>query len=97
MPRQHVSDQIDGPLLEGLAHKRVIGVRTGGASNFPRLLPRQVSLVHQETHQLRHRQRRMRVVHLDGDPIGKRGEILMLFQIPANHIADRAGDQKVLL
>ena len=97
VPRQYVRQQIHRPSLQSLAHQGVIGVGAGRAGDLPGLVPRQVLFVHQRAHQFDDRECGVRIVHLHRNLIGEIGDIRVLFQVPAEHVANRAGHQKILL
>ncbi len=63
----------------------------------PGVLPRQVVVVDERAHQLDDRQRRVRVVHLDGRLRGKLLERVVPFAIALHDVAHGAGDEEVLL
>ena len=68
---QQPGDQVQGPLLEGLGHEGVVGVGEGTDGQVPGMVPGQVVDVHQQAHQLRHGQRGVGVVELDGHQVGE--------------------------
>ena len=97
MARQHVLQQIDGPLLERLGHERVIGVSAGGIGDLPGAIPVEIVLVHQHAHQLGDGEGRVRVIELDGDLVRKLIEAGVVALIDADDVAHGTGDQKILL
>ena len=97
VPRQRFAEERHGPLLEGLRQKRVVRVAAGLPGNRPGLIPVHRVLVHEETHQLGHRDGRVRVVQLDG-PV--RAEICqgpLLRQVETDHVLQRARHEEMLL
>ncbi len=63
--RQKLGEQLDGPLLQGLSHDGMVGVSAGLDGDVPSLIPLQVVVVHEDTHQLGHSHSRVGVVHLE--------------------------------
>ena len=63
----------------------------------PGLIPSEVRVVEQNPHQLGDRQRRVRVVELDGDFFGKRVPIGVAAPEAPHEIGQRAGHQKIFL
>ena len=65
VPRQQVLEQRHGPGLEGFRQQCMIRVVQRRGGNLPGVCPRKVMLIHQDAHQLRNRDRGMRIVELD--------------------------------
>ena len=59
------------PALQRLGQERVVGVREAPLRELERLLERQPVVVDEEPHELRDRERRVRVVQLDRDLVGE--------------------------
>src|SRR5438045_6079641 len=60
--RKEGSEEIDAPFLQRLGQESVIGVGKGGAGYIPSCVPFELILIHQQSHQLRDGNRRVRVV-----------------------------------
>ena len=65
--RQQALHHVFRPLFERFRHDGVVGVRHCAADNLLRFVPAQAFFVHQQAHQFRNRQTRMRVVDVDDD------------------------------
>ena len=65
--RQQALHHVFRPLFERFRHDGVVGVRHRTAYNLLRFVPAQAFFVHQQAHQFRNRQTRMRVVDVDDD------------------------------
>ena len=72
MAREQQLEPRQWPLLQRLGQERVIRVGERPSGEIPGLVPAEVRLVEQNSHQLGDGQRRVRVVELDGDLAGKR-------------------------
>src|SRR4029453_11303918 len=72
MARQQYLEPRQGPLLQRLGQERVIRVGERLSGEIPGLVPAEVRLVEQDSHQLGDGQRWVRVVELDGDLARKR-------------------------
>ena len=97
MPRQQRAEKIDRPLLQRLGHQGVIRVGKGRARHRPRFLPAKRVLIHEQPHQLRDGDRRMRVVELHG-PLFVEGRGRPAEQrVDAQHVLERATREKELL
>ena len=95
--RQYPTKQLYRPLLQRLRQQRVVGVGKRPAREVPRRTPIQAVLVDQQAHQLRYRQRRMRVVHLDRVLVCEAFDAHVGLKQDADHVPQRAGHQEVLL
>src|SRR5208337_4112541 len=65
LPWQQIFEPCHRPLLEGLGQQCVVGVCQGVLCDTPGVVPPKLFLVNQDSHQLRHGQSRVRVVHLN--------------------------------
>src|SRR5262245_24487765 len=65
MARDQYLEQLDGPLLQGLGKKSMVGVSESALSQVPGLLPSELPLVEQYAHQFRNRDCGVSVVELD--------------------------------
>ena len=97
VPRQQALHEADAPVLEGLRQHGVVRVAGAGARDGPRLIPVEHLAVEQDAHELRHHQRRVRVVQLDEDALRQAGEGQAVGPEAAQDVLDRAGDEEVLL
>jgi hypothetical protein len=61
------------------------------------VVPSEMRLVEQDAHQLRHGERGMGVVELNGGLFRQRVPVAVPLAEPANNVGDRAGDQEILL
>ena len=95
--RQQHLEPGDRPFLQRFGQQRVVGVRQRPLREVPGLVPAEMRFVEQDAHQLRHRHRRMRIVELDRDLLGKRAPIGVAAPEAPHEIGQRAGDQKILL
>ena len=97
MPRQEGGKQRQVPLLQRFREQGVIGVGQAAAGDAPGGIPWEVLLVNQQPHELRHGNRRMGVIHLNGPMLRKflQGD-LPLFE-RSQHVLKRAAYEEVLL
>ena len=97
-PRQQLAEQVQRPDLERLRQQRVVGVGHGAGGDVPGLLPGQIVLVDQQTHQFRDRHGRMRVVQLEAVLGLELAEIAPVASHPAlQHVLQAGGDEEILL
>src|SRR5215831_3123628 len=96
-PRQQLAEQRQPPGFERFGQQGMVGVRQGAAGDIPGLLPRQRAFIHQQPHELRYRDCRMRVVHLHRKHVRQGGQGCPFEVQQAQHVLQRAGDEKVLL
>ncbi len=94
---KELGEEVDGPFLECFRHDGVVGVGCALGGHFPRLVPGQFVLVHEQTHQFRNSQGRMRVVHLEDDLLVELFDIVMGLQILLDHGLQGSRDEEVLL
>ena len=85
------------PLLERLLEDGVVGVAGGAAGEVPRLVPAKPLEVDELAHQLGHHQRWVGVVELDEHLVRQRRPVLVGPAEAAQDVAERAGDEEVLL
>ena len=97
VPRQQRLEPGERPFLERLGQQRVIGVRERPPREVPRLIPAEVRLVEQDPEQLGDGNRRVRIVELDGRPLGEQAPLRVAAAESPDEIGQRAGDEKVLL
>ena len=97
MPREQRAEEIDRPLLQRLGEQRVIRVGERRARHRPRFVPAERVLVHEQSHQLRDGDRRVRVVELHR-PLFVEGRGRAAEQrVDAQHVLERAAREKELL
>ena len=75
----------------------MVRVAAGPLRDRPRLVPVQRVVVHEKAHQLGDRDRRMRVVELNGPVLRELVEPLAPHQVQPDHVLQRAGDEEILL
>ena len=80
-PRQLLAEQIDLPVLERLGHNRMVRVGKALARDVPGLVPAHFILVDEQPHQLRHTERRVRVVNMHSHFISKICERAVLLAV----------------
>src|SRR5579863_3456775 len=85
------------PPFEGLGQQRVVRVRQRSLCEIPCLFPFQTGLIQQNPQQLRDRDCRVRIVHLDGGLFGKDAPIGVTATKAPYEISQRAGYKKILL
>ena len=95
--RQQHLEPLERPFFEGFGQKRVVRVRQRPLGQVPGLVPSEVRVVEQDSHQLGDGDRRMGIVELDGGPFGKRAPVGVAAAESSDQIRQRAGDEKVLL
>ena len=97
MTRQDLAEKADAPFLQRLGQKGVISVCEGARDDGPCFVPRQAVFVDEEALQFGNAHRRVGVVQLNGNLVGKLGPIGVVFLKAADDVAQRAGGEKVLL
>ena len=97
MPREQRAEEIDRPLLQRLGEQRVIRVGESRARHGPRFFPAERVLIHEQAHQLRDRDRGMRVVELHGPFFMERRGRAAEQRVDAQHVLKRATGEKELL
>jgi hypothetical protein len=97
MPRQHLLEPGDRPLLQRLGQQRVVGVGERALGQVPGDVPAEPLVIDQDAHQLGHRQSGVRVVHLDRRLLRQRREVGVEAAEAAHQVAQRAGDQEIFL
>src|SRR5262245_734606 len=97
MARQEQLERRDGPLFESLGQQRVVGVCQCSLSEVPSLIPSEMRLVEQDSHQLGDGNGRMGIVELNGYLFGKLVPAGIRASISPDQIGQRARDEKVLL
>src|SRR6266849_465744 len=97
MPGKKYLKPRSGPFLESLRQQRVIGISKGLFRQIPGLVPSQVRIIQQDTHQFRDRHRRMRVVELDRDLLRKLLPIRVVALKAAHQVGQGTRDQEIFL
>ena len=95
--RQQAAEQLHRPDLQRLGQQGVAGVGEALPGDRPGLVPVEALLVHEDAHQLGHRDHRVGVVELEHDPLRQVAKVEALLQLIVEEIADRAGHEEVLL
>ena len=95
--RKKSREQLDRPFLQRFRHDGMIRVGNGLRRNLPRLVPLQAFLVQKDPHQLRNRDRRMRIIHLEGRFLIELVDIRMRSLIMLDRILHGSGDEEILL
>ena len=67
MTRHHRLKPVDWPLLQSFGEQRVIRIGESSLCDIPRLVPAQMLLINQNSHQFRNRQSWVRVIQLNRD------------------------------
>ena len=93
----YLVDQVDIPLFECLCHDGVVGVGKGIGHDVPRLIPAVAAVIEQNAHQLRHSERRVGVVDVDGDLLVQVIERAVNAHVVVDDIADRCRAEEILL
>ncbi|OPZ81579.1 MAG: hypothetical protein BWY77_00580 [bacterium ADurb.Bin431] len=71
MAGQQIPEKFERPALQGLGQKGVVGIAEGASGDLPGAFPLHAMHIHQQAHQLRHRDGGMGVIHLDRKMVGK--------------------------
>ena len=95
--RQHVFKPRHGPFLQRLGQQRVVRVGERSLCDCPGVVPAELCLVEQYSHQLRHGQRRMCVVELNCGMVRQCAPIIAGGAETADQVGQRTGDEKVFL
>ena len=75
----------------------MVGISTGLCRNLPRLIPGEIILIHEDSHKLCHRYRRMGVVELEGNLLIELSDVSVLTHILGNCLLNGSGNKEVLL
>ncbi len=94
---QQPREQFDRPLLQRLGHDGMVGIRAGFLHDRPRVIPRKAVFVQKNPHQFRHRQRRMRVVHLENNLLRQLMNVVISGHELLQRALDRSGNKEILL
>ena len=95
--RKQPPEQIDRPDLERFGKESVARVCEALLRDLPCGIPLEATFVDQDAHQLGHGDDGMRVVELEDDTVGELGEVESLREHAVEEVADRGGDEEVLL
>ena len=91
-------EQPHWPALQRFGQQGVVGVGHDLAGDAPGCVPAQIVLVHQQAHQLRHRDGGVGVIELETVLRGELTEILAMDPYPLpNHVLQAGGGQEILL
>ena len=94
---QHHLEPGDRPFFQGLREQGVVRVGKSPLGQRPCLVPAKVRLVQENPHQLGDGHRRVGVVELDGDLLGKRIPVGIAAAETPHEVGQRAGHQEILL
>ena len=97
MTGKHFVKESHAPSLECLGKKRMVGVGEGPGDDLPGLFPGQTVHIVQESLKLDHGDRRVGVVKLDGNLLGKIVPVLVAPAEAADDVLQRAGHKEILL
>ena len=87
----------DRPFFQGLGQQGVVRVGKSPLGQRPCLVPAKVRFVQENSHQLGDGHRRVGVVELDGDFLGKRIPVGVAAAETPHQVGQRAGHQEILL
>ena len=94
---QQPPEQVEPPALQGLGQQGVVGVGQRSGGDPPGLVPIQLVLIHQQPHQLGHRNGGVGVVELHGPVLLEIGDRQAALLQIAQHVLQRAAHKEVLL
>ena len=97
LPRHQDFKPFHRPLLQSFRQQRVIGICQCPPGQAPCVVPAQVSVIQQNSHQFGDRDGRMCVIHLYRYLLGQPVPIVVQPPEPAYDIRHRTGDQEVFL
>ena len=97
VPRQHLAEHGQRPVLQRFRQQRVVGVGEGPARDLPGRLPFHAVLVDQQAHELGHGDGRVGVVQLHREFFVEALDRYALRAQDAQHVLQRTGHEKVLL
>ncbi len=96
--RKELAEKTYRPFLQSLRKQGMVGVRHGRTGNLPRLVPRHVVFIHQDPHQLRNGDGRMRVIQLENVLFSEMREVASVMVNPcSDHILKTGTGQEILL
>ena len=95
--REEPLEHGDRPAFERLGEQRVVRVAARGHRRLPGAVPGHPLEVDEDAHQLRDRDRGVRVVQLDRVLRRELVEVLVRLLVAPNDVGDRTGDEEVLL
>ena len=90
-------EQLDRPFFQGFGHNGMVGVSHTFGGNFPRLIPAEAFLVHEDTHQLCHRDGGMGIVHLENCLLIELPDVAVMLFIFLDRCLKAGGYEEVLL
>ena len=95
--RQQPLHQRHRPGFERFGQEGVVGVGKGRLGDRPGVVPLDPVEIDQNAHQLGDRDRRMRVVELNGVVIAERADVLVLLDVPADQVEQGGGGEEIFL
>ena len=91
-------EDVDIPGLQSLSQDRVVRVRESMGDNFPCFFPAEAVLIHEDAHEFRDSQNRVRVIELNGIELRKAAQIIAVFcDVVINDCLQRSRAEEVLL
>ena len=90
-------EELDGPFFECFGHDGVVRVCAAAVRDVPRLVPGEIVLVHEDTHELRNRYGRMGVVELEDNLLGKSVDVVVAGHVLLHRTLDAGRYEEVLL
>ena len=97
MAWEDFAEEADAPLFQSLGHERVVRISKRAAHDSPSLRPQELFFVDQEAHELHDTDGRVGVVELDRHFVREGLPVGVVFFEAADDVAQRAGDEEVLL
>ena len=95
--RKQAGEQLDRPFFQCLGHDGMVGVGHGLCGHFPCLVPLQLLLVQQDTHQLGNCYGGMGIVHLEGVLLIELADIGVFSLVTGDRLLHAGGDEEILL
>ncbi|MNX85685.1 hypothetical protein D3C86_1175340 [compost metagenome] len=97
VPGQKALEQRHRPAFQRFRQKRVVGVGEGALCDLPGFVEFKAMDIAEKAHHFADGNGRMRVVKLDRNLVGQRGEIRVLLQMAAQNVLQRSGGEEELL
>ena len=95
--REKLGEQVDRPFLKSFCHDRMVRIRAGLCRHIPCFLPVQSFLVDEQTHQLRNRNGRMGIIHLDDNFLVELPDVAVFLLIFRDQRLEAGGNEEILL
>ena len=97
MPRQKTLEERYRPGFQGFRQQRVVGVAADSTRHLPGTAPTDVVLIDEQAHELDDRERRMRIVQLDGNGTIELADAASVGQMLRDHVLERCAHAEILL